>query len=181
MTLNLNRPFRRPVLPSLLLCLVAGPSIAQSQNVPSSPLMQSLLACRSIDQPEPRLACFDQASAAFETAQRDGEIAVVDQAQARQARSRLFGLDLDGADIFGGLRASVPVEAIETRLARASQDGRGQWTFVLEDGSTWRQIDTQRLSARAAPGATVQIRQAAMGSYLLSVNDSRSVRARRER
>lgn len=181
MALSLNRRLRGRILPGLLLCLIAGPALAQPQDVPLPPLMQSLLACRSIEQAEPRLTCFDQAAAAFQSAQRDGEIAVVDQAQARQTRSRLFGLDLDAVDIFGGLRASAPVEAIETHLVRASQDGRGQWTFLLEDGSTWRQIDTQRLSARAAPGAVVQIRKAALGSYLLRVNDSRSLRARRER
>ncbi|WGM30146.1 hypothetical protein [Brevundimonas sp. NIBR11] len=154
---------------------------AQQANPPRPALLEGLLACRSVVATEARLACFDAAAAAFDTAEQQGEVTVIDRVQARETRTRLFGLDLDNANLFGRLRQDDPVEAIETTLTSGRQDGRGQWTFVLADGSTWRQIDQERVTARVGPGVSVRIRQGAVGSYLLSVGGSRSVRARRER
>lgn len=160
----------------------AGAAMAQDNAAAQRPaLLNDLLACRAQTAAEARLACYDAAAAAFDAAERQGEVAVIDRAQARETRSRLFGLDLDTVNLFAGLRDDTPVEAIETTLVSARQDHRDIWTFVLADGSTWRQIDQERVTTRVAPGATVRIRQGAMGSYLLSVNGARSVRARRER
>ncbi|MFC5342610.1 hypothetical protein ACETK8_05635 [Brevundimonas staleyi] len=138
------------------------------------------MACRQIAAPEARLACFDAAAGAFETAQQQGEVTVIDTQAARETRARLFGLNLGTADLFAGLRQDAPINAIETELTSARQDARGQWIFDLADGSTWRQIDGENVTIRMRPGASVRIRQAAMGSYLLSVDGGRSVRARRE-
>ncbi len=154
---------------------------AQEAEPTRPALLEGLLACRAITGTEARLACFDAASAAFDTAEQQGEVTVIDRIQARETRTRLFGLDLDTANLFGRLRQDDPVDAIETTLSSGRQDGRGQWTFVLADGSTWKQIDMERVTARVAPGAAVRIRQGAVGSYLLSVGGARSVRARRER
>lgn len=163
--------------------LLAAPAPGLTQTAPGErpALLETLLACRQITGTEARLHCFDEAAAAFDTAQQQGEVTVIDRAGARETRTRLFGLDLDTANLFQGLRQDDPVEAIETTLTSARQDGRGQWTFVLADGSTWRQIDREHVTGRTSPGTTVRIRQAAMGSYLLSVGGARSVRARRER
>ena len=161
---------------------LAASAAAQSGPAPSRPdILEGLLACRGIAGAEARLACFDGAAAAFEVAEQQGEVTVIDQVQARETRARLFGLDLETANLFGRLRQDDPVEAVETNLISARQDGRDQWTFVLADGSTWRQIDMERVSGRTSPGAAVRIRKGAMGSYLLSVSGSRSVRVRRER
>jgi hypothetical protein len=165
---------------ALLLLLDAQSAHAQDpQQRPA--LLESLLACRAIPAETERLACFDRAAAAFETAEAAGEVTVVDQAQARQTRQRLFGLDLDTVNLFGNLRDDTPVEAIETTIVNARQNHREEWTFELADGSTWLQIDDSRLNISVRPGASVRIRQAALGSYLLSVNGARSLRVRRER
>lgn len=162
--------------------LGAGAAMAQDNVAAQRPaLLNDLLACRAQTDAEARLACYDAAAAAFDTAERQGEVAVIDRAQAQETRTRLFGLDLDTVNLFAGLRDDSPIEAIETTLASARQDHRDIWTFVLADGSTWRQIDQERVTTRVTPGASVRIRQGAMGSYLLSVNGARSVRARRER
>jgi len=157
------------------------PGFAQDANPARPALLEALLACRSVTATDARLACFDAAAAAFDTAEQQGEVTVIDRVQARETRTRLFGLDLDTANLFGRLRQDDPVDAIETTLSSGRQDGRGQWTFVLADGSTWLQIDSERVTSRVAPGVPVRIRQGAMGSYLLSVGGARSVRARRER
>lgn len=171
-------------------CLVLGmiaaigslPTLALAQDDVSRPaLLEGLLACRTIQPEGERLACFDRASDAFDTAERQGEVTVVDRAQARETRTRLFGLGLEGANLFGRMRGDDRVEAIETTLSTASTDARGRAVLVLADGSTWHQVDSERINARLSPGAPVRIRQAAVGSFLLSVNGTRSVRARRER
>ncbi|WP_298162332.1 hypothetical protein [Brevundimonas sp.] len=168
---------------ALAAAVLAAPIGVHAQDAtPSRPaLLEGLLACRAITATDARLACFDAAAAAFDTAEQQGEVTVIDRTQARETRTRLFGLDLDTANLFGRLRQDDPVDAIETTLTSGRQDGRGQWTFVLADGSTWRQIDMERVTSRVAPGAPVRIRQGAVGSYLLSVGGARSVRARRER
>lgn len=172
-----------------LLCALFGiailsgaPAQAQDQNraVRRPALLERFLACRTISGVEERLACFDNAAAAFEIAEQQGEVTVVDQAQARETRTRLFGLNLDSANLWGGLRLGERIEAIETTLVRGSIDSRGRAVLVLADGSTWRQVDSDRINARLTPGASIRIRQAAVGSFLLSVNGTRSIRARRD-
>jgi hypothetical protein len=159
----------------------SAPVRAQTRDEVSRPaLFESLLACRGISAADARLACFDRASEAFDVAEQQGEVAVVDRAQARETRTRLFGLNLEGANLWGRLRQDDRIEAIETTLTRASTDGQGKAVFVLADGSTWRQVDSERIHGRMNPGAPVRIRQAAVGSFLLSVNGARSVRARRD-
>lgn len=174
-----------PRLQAIALAAAAftAPMSVHAQDAAPSrpPLLEGLLSCRTITATDARLACFDAAAAAFDTAEQQGEVTVIDRVQARETRTRLFGLDLDTANLFGRLRQDDPVESIETTLTSGRQDGRGQWTFVLADGSTWRQIDMERITSRVAPGASVRIRQGAVGSFLLSVGGARSVRARRER
>ena len=161
--------------------LAMGPSTAGAQaTADRAPLLQGLMACRDISGSDARLACFDQAAGAFDAAERQGEVTVVDRAQANETRNRLFGLSLGTANLFGSLRLDPPVEAIETTLASARRDQNGKWIFVLADGSTWRQIDTERLSPQPQPGQSVRVRQGAINSYLLSVGGARSVRARRD-
>lgn len=168
-----------------LVAATATPAFAQAQTreeIPRPALLESLLACRSVSGAEARLACFDTASEAFDVAERQGEVTVVDQAQAQETRTRLFGLNLDGANLWGRLRQEERdrVEAIETTLVRASTDGNGRAVLVLADGSTWRQTDSERINARLRAGAPVRVRQGAVGSFLLSVDGARSVRARRD-
>ena len=172
---------RLPLLAAVVAAGVVASSAAQAQQAAErAPLLEGLLACRSIASEAERLACFDRAASAFDTAERAGEVTVVDQQIARQTRTRLFGLNLDNANLFSGLRQTAPVDAVETTLTSARQGRDEAWVFTLADGSTWRQIDQERLTARATPGSAVRIRRGAMGSFLISVNGSRSVRAHRE-
>lgn len=168
---------------TLAAAVFAAPMSGHAQDAETArpPLLEGLLACRAITATDARLACFDTAATAFDTAEQQGEVTVIDRVQARETRTRLFGLNLETANLFGRLRQDDQVDAIETTLTSARQDGQGKAIFVLADGSTWRQVDSERINARLTPGATIRIRQAAVGSFLLSVNGARSVRARRDR
>ena len=178
----MTRPFRSIALGVLLIVLVpAGFALAQARLMDRVPLLQNLLACRAVAVPGERLACFDRTSAALEDAERQGEVTVLDRAQVRDTRIRLFGLELTDLNIFGRSGPTEAIESIETTLISARQSQKGEWVFVLANGSTWRQIDRERLTGTPTPGSVVRVRQGAVGSYLISVNNSRSLRARRQR
>jgi len=58
--------------------------------------------------------------------------------------------------------------------------GDGKWLFRLEDGSEWRQIDSGTVRFRERQGGPVRIRRASLGSYLMTIGNSRAVRVRRQ-
>ena len=173
----------RHVLVGVLLMALApaGFALAQSNLAERVPLLRDLLACRAVAESTDRLACFDRTSAALEAAERQGEVTVLDRAQVQETRTRLFGLELTDLNIFGRSGQAEAIDSIETTLVSARRAPAGEWVFVLADGSTWRQIDSERLTATPTPGSVVRVRQGAVGSFLISVNNSRSLRARRQR
>lgn len=170
----------------LAACVLAlSGTAAASQAVASLPdtrpqTLDRLLNCRQLTSDAARLACYDTAVGAFETAQQRGEVVVVDRAQVNEARRQLFGFALPRVTLFDQDGRDAPVEAIETSLVRATQTGEGRWVFTLADESVWRQIDSERVNFRNRPGQDVRIRRAALGSYLMTIEDSRAVRVRRQ-
>ena len=72
------------------------------------------------------------------------------------------------------------VDSIETTLVRAGLAGENKWVFTLADESVWRQIDSDRVNFRNRPGEAVRVRRASLGSYLMTIGNSRAVRVRRQ-
>ena len=162
------------------LSLASG-AAAQVAAAPERPeLLSRLVACRSITAPEARLTCYDAATTALDAAERQGQVVVVDRAQLSAARRQLFGFDLPSISLFDSGPAPERIDSVETTLARASVAGDGKWIFVLADGGTWRQIDSERVTFRNTAGQEVRVRRATLGSYLLTVGGSRAVRVRRQ-
>ncbi|MFN4040724.1 MAG: hypothetical protein ACK4I0_03565 [Brevundimonas sp.] len=164
---------------TILAALTATGASAQDRTTPEA--LSALRACRAVDGDAARLACFDQAARALDEGEARGDLVVVDRSEIQDTRRGLFGLDVPNVRLLERFGGQTQVDAIETTLARAYQASRGEWVFELDDGSVWRQVDTERLTARAAPGAAVRIRRAAMGSYFINVADARALRARRDR
>lgn len=157
------------------------PTGAQAQ-APGAGLVERLAACRSITTDTDRLACFDAAAGALETARAEGQVVILDREEVEETRRRTFGLDINVLNPFAREGGVEEIDQVATTLREARQFGAGrQWLFTLEDGSVWRQIDNERLRTDPRPGMTVEIRRASLGSYLLSVDGARSIRARRER
>lgn len=164
-------------------CFAAFASAASAQQ--STPaerpeVLSRLVACRSVTAPEARLACYDAAAGALDTAQRQGEVVVVDRAQVTAARRQLFGFELPNITLFETGAAPERIDSVETTLTRAAMAGEGKWVFVLSDGSTWRQLDSERVTFQNEAGQAVRVRRASLGSYLLTVGRSRAVRVRRQ-
>lgn len=157
------------------------PAAAQAQAAGDG-LVQRLSACRAVAADTERLACFDAAVGALEAARAEGQVVILDREEVEETRRRTFGLDINVLNPFAREGGMEEIEQVATTLREARQFGAGrQWLFTLEDGSVWRQIDSERLRTDPRPGMSVEIRRASLGSYLLSVNGSRSMRARRER
>lgn len=166
----------------LLVAIGFSPVQAQQISAPSRPeLLTRLIDCRTITDGSQRLACYDAAASAFDSAEKQGDVVVIDREQVSVARRQLFGFQLPSMpDLLQRGARPDTLDAIETTLTRAGQYGDGKWTFNLADGSTWRQIDSEPVRFQNRSGQSVRVRRAAMGSFLLTVDGSRAVRVRRQ-
>jgi hypothetical protein len=158
---------------------IAAPKLPQKR--PEA--LEAVLRCRAITDEQARLACFDAAVASFEQATASREVVVVDRKQVRDTKRSLFGLDLPGLNIFGGGPddEGTDVSQIEGEVVSAYQDGEGRWVLTLKEGGTWRQINDTMLGRQPKRGSKVVIRRAAMGSYMMRIDNQAGIRARRER
>ncbi len=165
----------------VILALISTPSSATQTTGSSRPdLLSGLVECRAVTDNAQRLACYDRAAAALDSAERAGDVVVVDRAQVTAARRQAFGFSLPNLALFERGDRVDPITEIETTLTRGTQLGDGTWIFTLADGSAWRQIDTGRATFRNRPGQPVRVRMASMGSFLLTVDRSPAIRVKRQ-
>ncbi len=177
----------RPLLflAAALALLPASAAIGQPRTeAPARPeLFEALVRCRSLGDDAARLACFDNAAAALQTAAERRDVLVVDRAQVREGRRRLFGLALPRLPIFGGHGdddEEEEISSIESNIVSAQQFGYGRWLVRLEDGSIWAQTDDNLIAARPRAGQPVRVSRAALGTYMMRVNGQPGVRVRRQ-
>jgi len=171
----------------LLAALLAGlPAAAAAQSPAQEPqqrpeLFEALVQCRSITDDAARLQCFDTAAANLQAATERRDVVVVDRAQVRESRRRLFGLSLPRLPIFGGGddEEEEQVTSIESTITRAYEGEMGRWVVTLEDGSTWAQTDNNIVAGRPRAGQPVRINRAALGTYMMRINGQPGVRAQR--
>ena len=142
--------------------------------------LAQVTACRAIADNAARLACYDAAVGTLDSAERRGEVVVMDRVQIGEARRQLFGFDLPAMPRALGPEGTAEINAIETTLQGATQTSDSHWVFRLADGGVWRQIDSGRVRFQNRPGQPVRVRKASLGSFLLTVGDSRAVRVRRQ-
>lgn len=142
--------------------------------------LSRLTACRAIADSAARLSCYDAAVGALDSAERQGEVVVMDRAQLGEARRQLFGFEMPAMPRLFGAEDAAQIDSIETTLQSATQIADNRWVFRLADGGVWRQIDSDPLRIRPRPGDAVRVRKASLGSFLMTVGDSRAVRVRRQ-
>ena len=147
---------------------------------PLPPTIQAVVDCRKLVDPQARLACYDNTVPAMETAETSGDVVSLDRAQRREVRRQAFGFILPGLSVFERGDRTDEMTQIDEVLASASQDAEGKWTFWMQDGQVWRQIDDEFLSRKPHAGSNVRITRAMMGSFMLSVDGQPGVRAHRD-
>lgn len=139
-----------------------------------------LMACRAVADGAARLACYDAAAGALDAAEREGELVVIDRAGVAETRRQLFGFEMPSLPRLFGPDGGGEIDSIDTTLQGASRNNENRWVFRLADGGVWRQIDSERVRFENRPGEPVRVRKATLGSFLLTVGDSRAVRVRRQ-
>lgn len=139
-----------------------------------------LLECRGVADSAARLTCYDAAAGALDSAERQGDVVIIDRAQVAETRRQMFGFDLPTLPRLFGPAGQTEVNSIETTLRSATQAVDDRWVFRLADGGVWRQVDAAYVRFENRPGQPVRVRKAAFGSFLLTVGGSQAVRVRRE-
>jgi len=178
---------RRLHLVFILLALGA-PALAIAQRGRDAPQprpqsFEAVVRCRAIADAPERLACFDAAVAALQTAQERRDVVIVDRQQVREGRRRLFGLALPRIPIFGGGDDDHDEDALrslESTVSAVATSG-GQYQVTLADGSVWLQVDNNMLAVPPRAGHRIVINRGALGSYMMRVNNQPGVRVRRVR
>ena len=166
---------------TLAVLLAAAPAQPQASAAPRE--IEAIEQCRGITGIEARVRCYDEAAAALAAARASGAIVVVDREQVRETRRSLFGFDLPKMPFFNGDKSQEEDEPKEAegvvQSVRLLPDDR--WLVTLESGARWQTTEAAGRQLPPRPGQAVRMRKASMGSYLLSVQGRRGVRAMRVR
>jgi hypothetical protein len=163
--------------------LLSCPALAQQAPI------EKVYACADLVEANQRHACFDALIPELKRA-RSGAVSIpmtptvplqqqtADLGASGAAPSPLTAPVISptnrgaGAPPLGPDRVTLAVKSITT-----GADGKARIT--MENGQVWRQIDTTRLRNLGPGPWTADIRKAAFGSYLLTVNKSAAVRVER--
>lgn len=164
-------------------------ALAQSGQNPAnaavSPL-EPIYACANKTDPTERLACFDAAVATIRAKEAKSEIVTFDKQRVEKVRREAFGFSLPslpklGFPAFGGAPKaegkdqSVAAAAVEEVIEEQSftvvstRESAGRVVITLENGQIWRLTEAGELNAPKRPPYKVNIRTAAMGSFILTV------------
>lgn len=132
--------------------------------------------CAAIEDGGARLACYD---AAFPPAGKSQGAIQQDDAAPASAWQE-FGLseaDLRQRDPERARRVLASIEASVTKAQRRSD---GSIVLTLDNGQAWLQLERTQ-AVRLSPGDRIEIRRAALGSYLLVTPARAMIRVRRVR
>lgn len=155
-----------------------GTAAAQTPVAPPA-VLEQVYACAALTGESERLACYDSAVGRLREAQTSGAFVGVDRVQAEELNRESFGFSLPSLPRLFGQGGPPETPSVSATLERISRGGDGKALFFLSNGQVWAQIDTESVR-NVRSGAAVTVRRAAMGSFMLSPEDSnRAFRVRR--
>lgn len=142
-------------------------------------------ACRSIEEPMRRLACYDRATGGPLNQQAKSEglrdrPAAVAPAETGAAHARESAAPASGRDIFGlkdRARREEPPE-IDVHIVSYRRDPYGKWIFTTEDGQVWKQTDDRRAFLRGE-AITATLKRSAFGTYSVILPGNNSFKVER--
>ena len=155
--------------------LAAKPTLTASRTA----VAQAISDCRKVIDRDARLDCYDKAVDAFEQAQAQGQVVVVDRAQVREVKRQAFGLSLPSLNLFARGPKEESIDKVSVKLSGAHQDETGKWVMITDENAVWRQIDSQELYEGPHSGSTVAIRRASLGSFFCNVDGQSAIRCAR--
>jgi hypothetical protein len=140
-------------------------------------VFEELVNCRSVPDPQARLACYDVKVTAIDDAAKKDEIVLADKDSMKEARRGLFGFSIPKIRLFGV--GDNEIKELMTTIRSARRDGDGRWHVELADGARWVQIDSRELAVDAKPDMPIKIRPAALGSYFANISGQTAIRMKR--
>lgn len=158
---------------------------APQRQQPRPEIFTDLLQCRAMTDDAQRLACFDRQVGAMEAASQRDEVVILDKSELSKTRKTLFGFSFpklpflsDNDDREDNAKLEEGVSHIEATIASARSLGYGKWQIGLEDGAQW--MTTEAITAgNPKTGQKIEIRRAAMGSFMGKIDGGRAVRMKR--
>ena len=105
------------------LAALAAASTLSIQATPAQErpeTLERLMACRGIADNAARLACFDTAAGALDTAERQGDVVVIDRVGVAETRRQLFGFEMPTLPRLFGPEGAVALDSIDSTLQSAS-------------------------------------------------------------
>jgi hypothetical protein len=178
---QITRAKKGALVAAVLALAAASAAQSASPDLGRAAVLKAVIDCRAVTDSAARLACYDAAAAALDAAEAKGDVVVMDREQTRQARREAFGFSLPSLDIFSRGEAPEKIDRATFKVKRAWQFDNGKWAVELDSGAVWRQIDNDAVYRTPKNGSTVEIRSAALGSYLMNIDGQRAVRVRREK
>ncbi len=160
------------VLPFML---VSGAALAQPPS-----LLDRAEDCAVIDDAAQRHACFDALVPDLKKGRSPAVASVAKPSPAAPPQSALTA-PVATPEQVAAAKAAKDTEVTEVNLPVKSitQSADGKYRFTMENGQIWKQTDTTKLRAIGSGPWTAQIREASLGSYLLTLGNSRAVRVQR--
>jgi hypothetical protein len=155
---------------------------AEAQQASPSTSFTTMLACREQSDPQERLRCYDSAAAGLAEASASGKISVLDREEVRKTRRSLFGFSIPSIPFFreGADKESEP-DQIEVRLKSARATDYNKWLVEIEGGALWQTTESDTRGSTPKAGQLARIKKGALGSYMISFEGSRALRAMRVR
>lgn len=169
------------VVAACALCALAGASWAAPAATGRAQIVQTLSDCRKITADADRLACYDKAVSALDVAESQGEVVVVDEAQASAVRRQSFGLKLPSLNVFSRAapKHGEGVDHLSVELSAAHRDANGKWVLTTTDGAVWRQTDEFDLGEDPHAGSKMVIQNGVAGSFFCKIDGQAQVRCAR--
>jgi hypothetical protein len=167
---------------TLLMASFAAEAAAKNTGDARTTLPESytqMLRCRSVTDAAERLACYDAGVAKLQQAQESADIVIVEKREVQEAKRGLFGFSLPQVKLFGGGAGDDDVNELTATVARAQRYDYSRWRLVLDNGSTWDQIEPEPLAIDPEAGTAIVIKRASFGSYKARIGGQPPVRVRR--
>lgn len=160
------------------MALLMATSVQAEDEAPPKTYVD-LLACRSIEDANARLACFDKSSADLEKAREAKEVVLLDRADVRKTRRSLFGFTLPNLPFFDGDDSAdeEEIKEIKTTFETVRDLGLGKWQFTVPEGGTWQ--TTEALTTYPKEGQAITIKKGIAGGYMLKIGNGPLRRVKR--
>jgi hypothetical protein len=162
-----------------LAILLGTPALAaEDKGRPSDRALAPLVACRPVADARARAACYDAALDKLQQSVADRNVVVMDREQVKAS----FGFGGSQPLPKSAAARALPeqVQEIDSTVSGVASLGYDNWAIKLASGALWRTTDSA-LPFPPKVGATVKIRRASLGGYVMFLGKNQTVRVLRSK